>query len=91
MLGGLVHKNHCPIEVGLADSCFSWKMPQTRAFGHCVFGRCENAVERLQNSDFPAVERFPNQVTLRITREIVRKTNPRLNPGLLNQNAKSIG
>lgn len=50
--GRTVHKNHCPIEMGLTDSCFSWKMPQIRAFGHCVFGRCENAVERLQNSDF---------------------------------------
>lgn len=60
MLGGLVNKIHCPIEVDLADSCFSRKMPKTRAFGQCVFGRCENAVEILQNSDFPAIEWFPS-------------------------------
>lgn len=39
---------------------------------------------------FLAIEWFPNQVTLRIIRKIVQKTHPRLNPGLLNQNAKSI-
>lgn len=65
----------------LAEGKMQLKYCETQVFQQLSGGAIEKA----------SVLRIPNQLSLRIIREIFWKANPKIYPGLLNQNAKGTG